>query len=31
METALDKKTSLNQKDLYTYEKLRWVEWEACR
>jgi hypothetical protein len=31
MEQALDKKTSLNQKDLYGYMKARWLEWEACR
>jgi len=31
MEQALDKKTSLSQKELYTYMKNRWLEWEACR
>jgi len=31
MEQALDKKTSLNQKDLYGWLKSFRLLWEACR
>jgi hypothetical protein len=31
MEQALDKKNTVNQEDLYNYEKSRWLQWEACK